>query len=124
MRVLFCYGISQNFFDLPSAEIGTVFTAFSGMLAELAAMPGVRVIGDIDDDQGMVGPSEGWPWTCYVLADVADFATVARAAGLVRTTAVGEHRLWRYVRVEARTGRPLTVTGSTDLSAARPGGSA
>ncbi len=23
----------------------------------------------MDDDSTMVGPSDGWPWTCYLLAD-------------------------------------------------------
>ncbi|KOG88887.1 iacB, partial [Streptomyces varsoviensis] len=43
----------------------------------------------------------------YILADVPDVATAAEVCGIVRETPVGESRLWRYLRVEARLGRPL-----------------
>ena len=109
LRVLFCIGINQNFFDLPKSEIGPVWTAFSSMMDELADMDGVRVIGDIDDDSHMVGPSDGWPWTCYILADVDTQETVKAACNLFRTTMVGEYALWRYAKIEARIGRALTV---------------
>ncbi|NUU24070.1 MAG: hypothetical protein HOV68_21600 [Streptomycetaceae bacterium] len=109
LRVLFCIGVNQNFFDLPAASIGDVWTAFSGMLGELAAMPGVSVLGTMDDDQHMVGPSAGWPWTCYILADVADQPAVVAACNLFRTTRVGEFALWRYMKIEARIGRELTI---------------
>ncbi|MCX4703179.1 hypothetical protein [Streptomyces sp. NBC_01373] len=112
LRVLFCIGINQNFFDLPAGTGGPVWKAFAGMMDELAAMPGVNVLGDIDDDQHMVGPSTSWPWTCYILADVADQETVAAACNLFRTTPVGEHLLWRYATIEARIGRPLTTPAS------------
>jgi hypothetical protein len=109
LRVLFCIGINQNFFDLPKNQIGTVWTAFSGMMSELAAMPGVNVIGNMDDDSHMVGPSAGWPWTCYIMADVDTLETVKSACNLFRTTPVGEHALWRYAAIEARMGRALTI---------------
>ena len=109
LRVLFCIGINQNFFDLPKDRIGMVWTAFSGMMSELAAMPGVKVIGTMDDDSHMVGPSAGWPWTCYIMADVDTQETVKAACNLFRTTPVGEHALWRYAAIEARMGRALTI---------------
>ena len=109
LRVLFCIGINQNFFDLPKAEIGIVWTAFSGMLSTMSTTPGVDVIGSIDDDSHMVGPSDGWPWTCYILADVDRQATIMAVCNLFRTTPVGEHALWRYAKIEARAGRALTI---------------
>ncbi|WOP19281.1 hypothetical protein [Raineyella sp. LH-20] len=109
LRVLFCMGITQHFFDLPKSRIGMVWTAFAGMLRDLDAMDGVTVIGTMDDDAHMVGPSAGWPWTCYVLADVVDQPTVRDACNLFRTTMVGEHALWRYATIEARMGRELTI---------------
>lgn len=112
LRVLFCIGINQNFFDLPTGHGRTVLEAFSGMMTQLAEMPGVRVLGDIDDDQHMVGPSTSWPWTCYILADVADQKTVAAACNLFRSTPVGEYSLWRYAQIEARVGRPLSGPAS------------
>jgi hypothetical protein len=115
LRVLFCIGINQNFFDLPTGQGGLVWKAFSGMMDAVADTPGVRVIGDIDDDSHMVGPSEGWPWTCYILADVDTQETVKAVCNLFRTTTVGEYTLWRYAKIEARIGRALTVRDDVDL---------
>lgn len=110
LRVLFCMGINQNFFDLPKAQIGTVWTAFAGMLRDMEDMDGVDVLGNMDDDAHVVGPTDGWPWTCYVLADVRDQETVKAACNLFRTTMVDEeHALWRYAKIEARMGRSLTI---------------
>ncbi|PQP15758.1 hypothetical protein [Rhodococcus opacus] len=115
LRVLFCIGINQNFFDLPTGQGGLVWKAFSGMMDAVADTPGVRVIGDIDDDSHMVGPSDGWPWTCYILADVDTQETVKAVCNLFRTTSVGEYTLWRYAKIEARIGRALTVREDVDL---------
>ncbi|RZL82912.1 MAG: hypothetical protein EOP32_09540 [Rhodococcus sp. (in: high G+C Gram-positive bacteria)] len=115
LRVLFCIGINQNFFDLPTGQGGLVWKAFSGMMDAVADTPGVRVIGDIDDDSHMVGPSDGWPWTCYILADVDTQETVKAVCNLFRTTQVGEYTLWRYAKIEARIGRALTVREDVDL---------
>lgn len=110
LRVLFCMGINQNFFDLPKADIGPVWTAFAGMLRDMEDMDGVDVLGNMDDDAHVVGPTDGWPWTCYVLADVRDQETVKAACNLFRTTMVDdEHALWRYAKIEARMGRVLTI---------------
>ncbi|MBT2522570.1 hypothetical protein [Arthrobacter sp. ISL-28] len=116
LRVLFCIGINQNFFDLPKSGIGAVWTAFSGMMADLARMPGVNVIGNMDDDSHMVGPSDGWPWTCYILADVDSQETVKAACNLFRTTMVGEHALWRYAKIEARIGRALVIRDDVETT--------
>ncbi len=70
-------------------------------------MPGVTVLGNMDDDQSMVGASNGYPWTTYLLADVPDLDTVHAICNLFRTTPVGDNqfKLWKYCRMEARTGR-------------------
>jgi hypothetical protein len=113
LRALFCGAVTQNFFDLPSDQIGSVLQATGAMLRALREMPGVEVIGTLDDDQTMVGPSPvGWPWTFYILADVVDYETVVAACNLFRVTPVGEYRLWRYMRVEARVGRELVMPSS------------
>lgn len=118
LRTLFCIGINQNFFDLPKDRIGMVWTAFAGVLAAIEDMPGVTVLGNMDDDSHMVGPSSGWPWTCYVLADVVDQPTVKEVCNLFRQTPVGDenHALWRYANIEARMGRALTVRSDVPSS--------
>lgn len=112
LRVLFCGAVLQNFFDLPGSEIGKVWAANGEMLKGIRDLPGVEILGTIDDDQTMVGTSpNGWPWTFYILADVPDRETVVAACNLFRTIEIGEHRLWRYIRVEARLGRELVIPG-------------
>jgi hypothetical protein len=119
LRVLFCIGINQNFFDLPADGLtaGDVWKATVSMMDSLKALPGITFIGDFDDDSHMVGPSDGWPWTCYVLADADSQDTVKAACNLFRTIPVGggDARLWRFAKVEARIGRALTVRDDVDL---------
>lgn len=110
IRTLFCGAVLQPFFDLPSAQIPMVLQAAGLLTKTIREMPGVSVIGTMDDDETMVGTSPtGWPWTFYILADVVDRETVVAACNLFRTIEVGEHRLWKYIRVEARMGRELAM---------------
>ncbi|MGY2269124.1 hypothetical protein [Pseudomonas sp. SDO5561_S422] len=109
LRVVFCIGITQNFFDLPTGEGLSVWKGFSQMMGDLGAMPGINVLGAMDDDRLMVGPSTTSPWTVYIMADVDCPQSVIDACNLFRTTPVGEYSLWRYAKVEARIGRPLTI---------------
>lgn len=109
-RVLFCGAVTQNFFDLPAAQIGKVWAATGVMLKGIRDLPGVKILGTLDDDETLVGTSpNGWPWTFYILAEVPDRETAVAACNLFRVTPVGEHRLWRYMRVEARIGRELAI---------------
>jgi hypothetical protein len=111
MRALFCIGINQNFFDAAPDEAKAVWLAFGAMMNGIGAIPGINVLGNIDDDQSMVGPSPNWPWTCYVLADVPNIEAVHAACNLFRTIVVGDgpYKLWKYAKVEARVGRELVV---------------
>ena len=110
LRVLFCGAVTQNFFDLKPAEIGGVWNGVAEMLKGIRDLPGVEVLGTLDDDETMVGTSpNGWPWTFYILADVPDRDTAVAACNLFRVTPVGEYRLWKYIRVEARIGRELVI---------------
>jgi len=115
LRTLFCIGNNQNFFDLPKNEIGPVWIGISTMLTNLKHMDGVDVIGTFDDDAHMVGPSDGWPWTCYVLADVRDQQTVRAVCNLLRTTMIGEYALWKFFKIEARMGRELTIRDDVEI---------
>ncbi|MCD7098779.1 hypothetical protein [Stenotrophomonas sp. MMGLT7] len=110
LRALLCIAVTQNFFDLPASEIGGVWKAVGEMLKGVNTLPGIRLLGTLDDDETMVGTSpSGWPWTCYLLVEAADRQAVVAACNLFRTTAVGEYRLWKFLRVEARLGRELAV---------------
>ena len=110
IRALFCCGVLQNFFDLPSAEIPTVLKATGRLMRTIREMEGVDVLGTLDDDETMIGPTgNGGPYMFYILADVADRDTAVAICNLFRTTEVGEHRLWKYLSIEARLGRELIM---------------
>ncbi|MGI1245059.1 IacB protein [Raoultella ornithinolytica] len=111
IRVLFCIGVNQNFFDAPPEVGKQVWAAFGEMMKGIERTDGIQVIGNMDDDRVMVGPSTGRPWTTYVLADAHDFDAVTAACNLFRSIQVGPgpDRLWKYCKVEARTGRELII---------------
>lgn len=109
IRALFCCGVTQNFFDLPREGIAEVWRAYGSMLKAIEAMPGVKVLGIMDDDRLTVGSADAGPWTFYIMADVADFDTAAAVCNLYRSTPVGEYNLWRFGKIEARLGRALAV---------------
>ncbi|TKC88270.1 hypothetical protein FAZ69_14055 [Trinickia terrae] len=118
LRVLFCCGVTQNFFDLPRDQTGEVWQAYAKMLDAVHTMETVRVIGIMDDDRLTVGQSDGAPWTFYIMADVADLDAAVAVCNLYRTTPVGEYNLWRYGKIEARVGRPLKVPPTAAAAAA------
>jgi hypothetical protein len=107
LRVLFCIGVSQTFFEEEAGRLPELIPAIKEAFDDLHGRFGIDVIGTIDDDELMVGPSPSWPWTAYILADAPSLEAVAAVCNLVRETSVGPHRLWRYMRIEARVGRKL-----------------
>lgn len=107
LRVLFCVGVSQTFFEEESDGLKPIIDAITEAFDDLEGRFGVRVLGTLDDDELMVGPSQAWPWTGYILADAPDLDAVTKVTNLVRATNVGRYRLWRYLRLEARVGRKM-----------------
>ncbi|HYH21672.1 MAG TPA: hypothetical protein VD995_23945 [Azospirillum sp.] len=111
LRVLFCISVNQNFMDATAEEAGHVWQAFSRMMKEMSTLPGAKIIGTLDDDRSMVGPSKGYPFTCYFMTDMPDYDTVVAACNLFRTIPVGDgtYKLWKYCAVETRIGRELQI---------------
>ena len=107
LRVLFCFGVTQSFFDEEPGRVPELAQAITQAFDDLEGRFRVRVLGTMDDDELMVGTSVAWPWTCYILADVPDLDTVTRVCNVLREAEVGGARLWKYLRVEARVGRQL-----------------
>jgi len=107
LRVLFCIGVTQTFFDEAAATLPQRISAITDAFADLNGRFGISVLGTMDDDELMVGASREFPWTAYILADAPTLAAVSAVCNVVREAPVGETRLWRYVRIEARVGRPL-----------------
>ena len=107
LRVLFCIGVQQTFFEQSWSGVPALIAAMKDAFADLGGRFGVRVLGTMDDDELMVGASPVWPWTAYILAEAPDLAAVTAVCNLVRETEVGGDRLWKYMRIEARVGRQL-----------------
>lgn len=110
-RVLFCIGINQNFMDAPAEEMKQVWQAFSQMMQNIDELPGVNILGIMDDDRLQVGAAAAAPWMAYIMADVPDIETVIESCNFFRTIPVGDgtYKLWKYCKVEARIGRKLVV---------------
>lgn len=111
IRTLLCFSMQPAFFDLPFGAIGPVWQATQALMSGIAKLPGVAIVGTLDDDQTMVGMSNGTPATWYILADFPDRQAVIAACNLLRSIVVddADHRLWKFMRVEARMGRALTI---------------
>jgi hypothetical protein len=107
VRVLFAFGVTQAFFELPRSRIPEVVDGVKKAFGDLEGRFGVRVLGTLDDDETMVGPSDSWPWTCYLLGEAPDSKAVAAVCNQLRETMVGDDRLWRFMKIEARIGRKL-----------------
>jgi hypothetical protein len=107
LRVLFAFGLTQDFFATEPAGIPAIMKALQEGFTNLDERFGVRVLGTLDDDETMVGATPTWPWTCYVLAESRDREGVAAVCGLLRELKADGVPLWKYLKVEARLGRPL-----------------
>jgi hypothetical protein len=106
-RVLFCLGVLQPFYDADESTTSAVKDALITAYDDLKGRFGVNVLGTIDDDELIIGPTTSWPWTCYILADVPSVDTAMALCNLIRQTRIGDQGLWRYIRIEARVGRRL-----------------
>jgi len=107
LRVLFCLGVSQTFFDEEGANVSGIASAITEAFDDLHGRFGIDVLGTFDDDRVMVGPSPHFPWTAYILADAPSLDAVVQVCNILREGPVGPHRLWRYMRIEARVGQKL-----------------
>jgi hypothetical protein len=112
-RALFAFGLTQDFFSEDRARIPAIMEALKSGFADLEARFGVRVLGTLDDDELMVGATDGWPWTCYILAELPDRESAAKVCNLLREIEIGDARLWKYLKIEARVGRPLFFAETT-----------
>jgi hypothetical protein len=107
LRVLFCLGVLPEFFSAGGETQAALLSGIPAAFEDLGGRFGLTVLGTMDDDELMVGPSHAWPWTAYILADAPDLDAVIAVCDLVRSTRIGDDRLWRFMRIEARVGRRL-----------------
>lgn len=107
LRVLFCVGVRPDFFAADAERRSAVIAAIRDAFDDLHGNFGLTVLGTMDDDELMVGPSETYPWTAYILTDAPDLAAVTALCNQLRVVRVEESQLWRYLKIEARVGRRL-----------------
>lgn len=107
LRVLFCIGVRAPFFAAGADERDRVIATIRDAFDDLRGRFGLTVLGTMDDDELMVGPSETYPWTAYILADAPDQAAVTGLCNQLRVVPVGDAQLWKYLTIEARVGRRL-----------------
>jgi hypothetical protein len=107
VRALLCIGVTQSWFDADRSRLAPVGDALKEAFSGLRDRFGVEVLGTLDDDTTMVGPTVGWPWTSYILVHAPDREAVAALCNLLRVTLVDGERLAKYVKVEARIGHSL-----------------
>lgn len=108
LRVLFCIGVLPAFFEEKGDTLKELIQTISEAFADLGGRFGITVLGTMDDDELMVGPSLTWPWTAYILADAPDLEAVTGVCNLIRETEMpNAYRIWKYMKIEAKVGRPL-----------------
>jgi hypothetical protein len=90
------YGASREEREAATDELGAILRE--------AEDGGARMLASFDDDLFLTGQPAPLPYTIFVLYDVDDLAVVVRLVHRLRTSEVA-----RYLRLEARVGRPLFV---------------
>lgn len=108
VRVLFVFGVLSPFYEADDDGIRAVHDAMREAYNGLGERFGATVLATFDDFELTVGPSPGWPWTSYIIADLPDVETAMAICNLIRTTRLrNDERLWRYIKIEARIGTRL-----------------
>jgi hypothetical protein len=107
LRVLFCIGVMPATFEAERSLQLEVIDVIKRAFGDLRGRFGIEVLGTMDDDELLVGSSVTYPWTSYILCDAPDLHAAAAVCNLLRETEAPGGRLWRYLKIEARVGRPL-----------------
>ena len=105
-RILVLGGGLPGYFEASDQEKCEVFLPrFRALLAEWEEL-GAQVVASFCDDVLQVGPVSANSWAWYLIFEVDELETVAKMIERVRAEVDGV-RLDRYVRFEARVGRPF-----------------
>jgi len=105
LRVIFLGVMTDAFYEADERERAeTVLPHFKQLVEDWRTL-GARVLATLDDDLLMVGqPADGW--TFYLMLEVDELETVVAMVNRIREPVDGV-AMDRYVRFEARIGRPF-----------------
>src|SRR5205809_1028724 len=105
-RAILLGAMTSAYYDiLTDEERGRVIERFRTLVEEWQDL-GARVVATLDDDLFMVGDPGARGFTFYLMFDVDDPQTVVEMIQRTREPVDGI-RMDRYVRFEARVGRPF-----------------
>ena len=102
-RVLVLIASTDGWYEATSADRGVATDELGRILGE-AERHGARLLASFDDDLFLTGQPAPLPYTIFVLYDVDDLGVVIRLVHRLRTSTLS-----RFLRLEARVGRPLFV---------------
>lgn len=105
-RVLVLIASTDGWYGATPEERDKATDELGAMLRE-AEEGGARLIASFDDDLFLTGQPAPLPYTIFALYDVDDLAVVVRLVHRLRMSETA-----RYLRLEARVGRPLFVLGN------------
>ena len=105
-RVILLGAATNGWFEASDEERREkVLPRFKEMIEEWREM-GAKVLATIDDDLFMVGQPGAPDFTWYLIFEIPSLEVVAAMIHCLRRTSNGV-RLDRYIRIEARIGRPF-----------------
>lgn len=109
MRVLIMGRINQAWTDGTHEEKREHFWPAFVQLHKRWKDLGAQLLGTIDDSYLMVGAPTQRHFTFYELYEVDDLETVRKMLDIVRKSDVEEVNLYRFIRLEAIIGPPVSV---------------
>ena len=102
-RVLVLIASTDGWYEATPAERDVATDELGSVLREAEAA-GARLLASFDDDLFLTGQPAPLPYTIFVLYDVDDLGVVVELVHRLRTSTLS-----RFLRLEARVGRPLFV---------------
>lgn len=108
IRALICAGVLPSFFEASLQDRKQVFEQCRDVFGGWKERFGIEVIGSLDDDQIQIGPALTYPWTFYVLCDAPSRKALIDMVNRLRE---GDPPLFKYVKLEVRTGRAASDLG-------------
>ena len=102
-RVMVMIAATDAWFTADRADRDAATDELSTLLSG-AEERGARLLASFDDDLLLTGQPAPLPYTIHILYDVDDLAVIVDLVHRLRTSDLG-----RFLRLEARIGRPLFV---------------